>query len=519
MSCMDIACAPCVRASYLEAVQHPFFILGDYGASSAHSTLNYICWVNSRRLRVFKLKLHASSIVSLATVHARALERVEELDLRECPLDMKLTLKEAYHKIFTNCASVKRIRAMDGHLMDSLCAELNTCSEHLPVTSVTCAVHRTGVSHVMDAFHRTIDALVVTFNEERGERMPTLTAHWRRLKKLGLINCDLSLQDINNILDQLPLLVDLEFYPANHLFAFKARFSLEEITTLVPRFRHMQRLCFSCAHGGLGMKVFPIIMAACPVMQELDVDLVKFRIIPGGCHFSASSILFNTADAQSASTCFANCIEALPVLIADLHLCGYYHLSAANVQLLARKGASLSKLHWEMHAAISDSEYIRAYKSFPKLTSLEPSGRVGLSDKRLLDAMKYCPNLTNLSLRNCSAITDAALARALEFYGAKLKVLVVHTCKKASVLTLKAIVKHCPDLVHLCLQSNAQQPEQVRDIIIVPDRLKKLSRLGMSSVMLKKIVRSGVELPLRWRKVMCFAWYKGEEEEEEGSEM
>lgn len=249
-------------------------------------------------------------------------------------------------------------------------------------------------------------------------------------------------------------------------------------------------------------------------MQEFDMMFVKFRVVKGGCTFSASALMFDPDDCDASGELLAKCIDVLSVPIVDLELSTYHCLTAANVQHIARVGASIYKLEWAVPSTMSEPDLIEVYKSFRNLTCLVPSTfRCRLSDKRLLNTIANCPNLTDLCLMS-STVTDATLARVLELCGAKLKKFMLHACTKASILTLEAIVKYCPDLVHLVLHTNAQLLGPLLEFIMIPDHLKKLTKLGLSLPVLSKVRKSDVAFPVRWRKALCLAWYNNGQQAE-----
>lgn len=252
MRAMDMACSPSVRATFLDILQHPFFILGDnFGLATKQKVLNYMCWINSRHVRLLKLKVQVVSVVALSAAHPNALEKVEEIDLDGCPDDSShlLKLEDAFYQVFTKCVALKCIRAKDVRMMMSAFEQLKKCPQ-LPVASISCAMFGSYVNQVIDVFHRTLEELEVTFVEQ-GAHLPEITDKWKRLKKLALVNCDVSVQDINTILDFLPLLVDFEFREGN-FFQMEPKFTVQDIATIAPRFRHLLAtfvltLCRWCA--------------------------------------------------------------------------------------------------------------------------------------------------------------------------------------------------------------------------------------------------------------------------------
>lgn len=496
ISAMDIACSQSCRPVLLSVLEHPAFRLIDQGASSVTRIRNYVNWLNVRRVRLQKIKLRACTAMALTELLPRALESVREAELEDMSKERAKKITDAFFTVLYFLKNLNKVQTSA-----KAPADISPLAQHpaLPLKCIQGNLTNQCLQRLVAVFRGSLEELVLANPWTESAFPSSLIAQCSRLNTLSLPEHDLALADLTILLDRLPSLRNLSFNTSNRgVFMRKDNALLEGMQALAPRFKHLERLAFSSGFSNETPRVFISILTECPQLQELMLlSPIKYKVLDGDGQCALTlrwwgwSVDFGDDDGQ---TLFCTCLRACPVPIAELETLAMGAETLREIVEVA--GPSLRKLSLGSYSEQwRENDINGMLAGCTVLRSLTWRVASELTNQRLHLMIHSCPHLEELSIGHAKRITDVGMADALTTLGPRLTKLVLDQCAKVSQHTLNAITQCCTDLRELVILQTLIKAGNILDSIILPDKLKNLSRLGVTAPMHKTIMESsnGVE--------------------------
>lgn len=504
MSAMDIACAPSIRVTFQTILQHPYFLLGDFGASNKTHIAGYLKWLSERHVQFRQLRLRMCTIVTqAATLDEHMLQKVEIIDIEESSDQLRSKLEDAYYQVLRKCVAVQRVFSEGPFCMiDQLIATFERCS-HLPVRSISGVLSRTdyAAERLGVLFQNTLEEVYWPCLVTDEPILMTALTTCKRLRKVSLPLQDLTADDIIALIEGLPLLTELHFWREAEHFHFSTDLTVDEMNMLAPRFRKLRKISFCCGLSGLGAKFFPIIMAGCPDIEELLLTSLTYsRVREGGIDgYSLATKWFDNAHAsEDAIACIQAC-RAVPIVSLAVNV---FTMTTAAIKVLTDLiGPTVRDLDWNVSELSSQVGLTYLSTHCPEIRSLRWCNfdKKVLIEALMLSFATNCPYLRDLTI--VSVITDVGMVRMLEQCGGRLTKLNLGNSTKTTSVTLKAIMTHCINLQELMLVRTGIKVEDIINTVLLPDHFKDLRKLRLNLPMCKKIAQVK-NLASRWTKIV-----------------
>lgn len=328
---MDIACTPSVRNAFLAALQHPSFLLKGHGPDLKTRIANYMNWLNARQAQIEQVKLRHCPARAQSALDAHVLQnaKVIEIDGSGCNV-MQACVQSAFLKVFAKCSAVSRIFSTDQSAWMRHCIPLIEQFPHWPLKSIECALSNESVQRIVQVFRGSLEELVI--NGRLDESIATAAiVQCQCISKLAFPKHSLSCSDLRILLDGLPRLRDLSFFThcdhLDHSISGKDRMqklAISDIPQLAPCLSKLQRLSFYLSRDG--GRSFAAILAACPAMQYLDMDVAKYYQCKWWCSLALTWMGSKPNSTDDHDQIVCDCLRACPVPILELEVTTYWPL-------------------------------------------------------------------------------------------------------------------------------------------------------------------------------------------------
>lgn len=414
----------------------------DLGSSSS-LILNFVEWIQSRKVRVTQLGCTLSALRSCTTIpqpffpNLRILRIIDEYGLRKdacCELS----------RLFTYCPMLESLELAD---LSDLRGEDATCLASIPVRCLLL-----GETPLPDS---SVATLLAANKSRLGELSLSLASKCHRshaelsqcsqLRSLTCRGLRLDASQTAALFSSFPQLNTLVLRPPSMLGSSSAQEldALRELAARCPQLRTLDlgsRSRLSHAHLPQLLDLFP------------HCRNVSFA---GVAYDRGQSLrLRGVAAADDVSRLLAALDLARPLSTLNLREC--CALPATGLRALqSHVGADTKSLALRLGDAPCEEELCTLLAACPALQSLALSTGACLTDAVLLAAAKHCPRLASVCIESADHITSQAVCALFARLGDGLRDLFLHSCAGLSDDIMQAAAMHCPRLEVLSVQGAA----------------------------------------------------------------
>lgn len=515
---LDVACARSVRQAYTSLLQGQ--LLMPHSISLCSSQLlpadlsSCIQWLNSRRVRLESLCVDAAALAAVCVhLDGDCVERITRFQMTSMGMTVDLKALSMILSRLPRLTSFDATAycAADDEYLTILAAAAGCMPSPYRLQKVMLDQHYscTNLFLLVEAFRESLQVLDLGGRKLNDSQFSVLCQSCCQLRELSLDAAKLSADALADNLASSNALPSLESLVLENSAADVTQVPS---SVLLDMCRHHPRLtrCVDYCIFATTLSCCAQILACCPMMTTLQTSAFAFTVTDSNSGRCCELEVLDEDHEDLLRTELRSIAAVSRYPIASISD-DQKGIGSAGVRAIVEVcGSSLHTLSLDLLDDV-DTELLQCLASTCNaVQALTLHGRscLNLNDAFLQAIADHCTMLTQFSLVGSRVVTNDGMQYMLQQIGHRLTNLSVMNCVQLSNPMLMQAVSCCLMLTHLQIFGTGITMVAIRELLILPDALKKLIVFNVDRDLLASI-HATVSETSRWRAISrstAFSW-------------
>lgn len=520
IAALDIAAARSVRSKYLELVAHSAFVLPSViTIDQSKTSRKLVRWINTRRMKLSELEVHASVLKLCAKISFYSLATVRELKVYGDPSDPQDNAFdiEWFEKL------LNLLPLLESANMKEF---VPTSWEYLVILSSSASMLKSikldnslgtidGIVHLISAFSASVETLHLGWARKTDSRTLSLLASECKMIKKLTMSCKLN--DAQEFVSafascSFPLLERLSIYGGSHQIDDDIAIAIFNHHTLLTHCNlTVSRVLPTCVAKILS-KSRNIVHFSC---NDFMYDVVTAAGPDSGSQPHCELFLGDSQVGSHPSDMYADLLVQISTTClfptTHLEICEPWLNNEDLLTAISVLGRDLKSFISVLNGTIDDDSIVQQITLLcPLLEVLHLDSASSITDLALSAIATNCNHITSLSLHEGISISDFGMCSLLSQIGKQLQELFLASCSSLTNATLVSILSLCFNLKELKIYHISLIPVQaIQQHLIAANRLPLLKKLLVGPEYLVHLLSFVIDpanaVDQKWSKMMIQA--------------